>query len=249
MAQDRDPFFVGYLAPPKALRDLMLGVALAAVLGFAGAAWLVAATQDDPGDGAFRGAAAAMGVLQATPYPVVHVTLSERFPAGTALLLTGGGKRGVQERADPLDGQLVAVSGFEISRGDIRGLQLAGGTDGMAPADGAAGLPQVQDLGRWRITGEICDGKCLAGAMRPGTGLSHKACANLCLAGGVPPVFVATGPVEGAEFLLIGDVSGGPIRPEVLDHTGTLVQAEGRVERRGGLTVFLMDPASVALAR
>ena len=107
----------------------------------------------------------------------------------------------------------------------------------------------VKPLGRWRLTGEICDGKCYAGAMRPGTGLAHKACANLCLIGGVPPVLVTTAPVEGERFLLIAGADGGPVTPALLDHVATLVQVEGDVERRGSLLVLRVAPGTLRLAR
>ena len=81
--------------------------------------------------------------------------------------------------------------------------------------------------------------------MRPGTGLAHRACANLCLVGGVPPVFVSSAPVEGEEFLLIGGPDGGPLPEALLDVTALYISVEGRVERRGDLLVFLIDPASI----
>ena len=249
MAAKEPPFFIGWGKMPAALRDFTIGIGLGLVALLALAGFMVAATQNDPGDGAVLGGAAAVGVLEAAPYPVLHVTDSESFAAGTALLLSGVGKRGVEDRAGSLDGKLVAVKGVRLARGEIEGVQVSPGADGMVEADGAAARPVAADLGRWRITGEICDGKCLNGAMRPGTGLAHKACANLCLIGGAPPVFVATGRVDGAEFFLLGNADGGPVTQEVLDHTAVLVEAEGRVERRGGIHVFLIDPASVRLAR
>ncbi len=249
MAAPEPPFFIGWGKMPAPLRDFVIGVGLGLVMLLALAGFMVAATQDDPGDGAFVGAAEATGVLQALPYPVLHVTDSATFAPGTALLLSGVGKRGVAGEAQPLDGQLVAVKGARISRGEIDGLQVDPGADAMRAVAGAAPAPETVDLGRWRITGEICDGKCLAGAMRPGTGLAHKACANLCLIGGVAPVFVATDRVDGAAFFLLGDAAGGPVGPAVLDQTAVLVEAEGRVERRGALHVFLIDPASVRLAQ
>ncbi len=244
--QDR-PFFIGWAALPRPLRDLMLGIALGLVVLFGLLGLVVAATQDDPGAGGFAGRAEAVGVLTVDPYPIVHVESSEVFPEGSALLLSGFGKRGVQERAAPLDGQRVQVQGLRLERGTLLGMQLAGGERGLAPAetDAAAVLPATEDLGRWRLTGEICDGKCLNGAMRPGTGLAHKACANLCLIGGVPPVFVATDRVDGAEFFLIGGPDGGPVTDALLDHTARLVEVEGRIERRGELHVFLIEPATM----
>lgn len=250
MAEQESPFFVGWAAPEGALRPFLLGVGAGLIVLFAVASYLVAATQDDPGDGAFMGRAEAIGVLEARPYPILHVTESERFAPGTTILLSGQGKRGVAEQAAPLDGQLVQVGGLRLARGDLAGLQVGGGRNRLQAVEGAdaAERPLPEPLGRWRITGEICDGKCYTGAMRPGRGLAHKACANLCLIGGVPPVFVATDAIEGSPYLLLAGADGGPVGPDILDHVATLVSVEGQVERRGSLLVFRIAPETLRLA-
>ena len=249
---EREPFFIGWAPTPRELRGFLLAMALGIVALFGAAAYLVAATANDPGDGDFRfdwGPQTVTGVLEAEPYPLLHVTQSDRFPAGHTLMLTGVGKTGVQDRAGPLAGRPVTATGIVLKRGDLDMLQVDGGSDGLAPAEGAVGPPPSKPLGRWRLTGEICDGKCYAGAMRPGDGLAHRACANLCLVGGVPPVFVSTAPVEGQEFLLLGDAGGGPVTEALLDSTAILVEVEGVVERRGDLLVFLIDPTTLRPAK
>ncbi|GAB5470575.1 MAG: hypothetical protein Kilf2KO_36050 [Rhodospirillales bacterium] len=245
-----EPFFLGWSKKlPKGLRRFVPTLAVVLVLLFGGAGFLIGATQNDPGDGSFRwdwGRQTLTGVLTNAPYPVLHVQESERFPTGTALLLSAAGKRGVQDRSGPLEGQVVEVSGIALTRGDLLMLQIRGGPDGMKPTGTGEGeAPAPESLGTWRLTGEICDGKCYAGAMRPGEGLAHKACANLCLIGGVPPVFVSTGPVEGQSFFLLAGPDGGPITEAILNNTATLVQIDGEVERRGELLVFKIAPESL----
>ena len=117
------------------------------------------------------------------------------------------------------------------------------GNDKCIPwsVDGAASGISVTPLGRWRLKGEICDGKCLAGAMRPSRGLSHRACANLCLIGGVPPVFVSSGPVDGSEFFLLANKVGDPLPASYLKHVAVYVQLDGEVERRGQILIFKVD--------
>lgn len=248
---DRNGFFIGWSNKvPRRLRLFLVQVAAVLVAGLAGAALAIGVTQDDPGDGAFRfdwGRQTITGVLQAEPYPVLHVTESDRYPAGHAIMLSGPGKRGVQDQAAPLDGQLVVASGVMLTRGPLTMMQVRGGDQGLLAAEAGVvpDLPVPVPLGRWRLNGEICDGKCYAGAMRPGQGLSHRACANLCLTGGVPPVFVATDTVDGQAFFLIGGPDGGPVTDAVLDHTAMLVEVEGQVERRGDLLVFRIDPATL----
>ena len=253
MADEREPFFIGWAKPPRSLRAFLVVCAVVLVAGSGAAGYLVAATASDPGAGAFRfdwGRQTVVGRLEALPYPVLHVSESPRHPAGHTLLLSAAGKNGVQRRAAPLDGRLVQASGVLIKRGALDMLQVRGGADGLSAVEGAEVPPTpLKPLGRWRLTGEICDGKCYAGAMRPGTGLAHKACANLCLIGGVPPVLVTTAPVEGERFLLIAGADGGPVTPALLDHVATLVQVDGDVERRGSLLVLRVAPGTLRLAR
>ncbi len=245
---DDGPFFIGWATPDRRLWPFLLIVGVVAFVASFAVAYLIANAQDDPGGAGRMGMAEAVGVVQMDPYPVLHVTESEQFAPGATVLLMGQGKNGAQAGTAAFDGQLVRITGVRLNRGDLDGVILGGG-NAVTPVEGEAVMPEAEDLGRWRLTGEICDGNCLAGAMRPGTGLAHRACANLCILGGLPPVFVATDSVAGSEFFLIGGPDGGPLPEEVLDMTALLVTAEGRVERRGGMNVFLIDPASVVLAR
>lgn len=251
MAKPQEPFFVGWGKVPKALKTFLLICSVSFVLGFSIVAYAISSTQTETGSGAFVGRAEAIGILRADPYPVLHVIESERFERGDVVLLSGGGKRGVFDRAEGLDGAVVQVGGQRLERGNLNGLQLRGGMRGLRRAENpdADFEIEVTQLGRWKLTGEICDGKCLNGAMRPGTGLAHKACANLCLIGDVPPVFVSSGPVDGSEFLLMADADGNAVTDQILDFTATFVEIEGDVERRGDMLVFKISPETIRLAR
>lgn len=251
MPEPENRFFVGYLPVPRPLARFLLAIsaaalALALLLGLG-----VSATQRDPGDGSFRwdwGRQTVTGVLRERPYPTLTVTEgTERFPEGRTIILGRPGKNGAVSGAAGLDGRLVRVSGISLKRGDLDMIEF--GRDGLELLEGTPASPEEEDLGRWRLTGEICDGKCYAGAMRPGTGLAHKACANLCLIGDVAPVFVATGPVEGRSFFLLGEPGGARMGPWMLAHTAELIEIEGRVRRRGDLLLFLADPDTLAAPR
>lgn len=249
MAKTHDDFFVGYIrGVPRGSRTLILLVTLAFVGAMAGAGYFVSATQPDPGPGRFIFQHKTFtGILEAAPYPLVRIAPNEEYPNGHTLLLAGQGKRGMQEQAAPLAGQVVDVGGVLLKRGTIDMLQVGRRVPLQASADGIGEDARnamdlsVTDLGTWRLTGEICDGKCYVGAMRPGTGIAHKACANLCLNGGVPAVFVSTAPVEGSEFFLLSDQDGNPIGVELQTYVAARVQVDGEIERRGDLMVFKVD--------
>ncbi|MEL6620770.1 MAG: hypothetical protein AAFP16_17985 [Pseudomonadota bacterium] len=246
------PFFVGYLPAPGPLRSFLVTVAVLLVAGLAGAGFLMGAAQDDPGPGAFRfdyGRQTVTGVVEMTPYPILHVTTgNDRIKPGDSFLMTAGGKSGVDGRAMPLNGQLAQVSGVVLERGDLYMLQLRGGRNGLQAAEGDAPEITAEPQGRWQLTGEICDGKCLAGAMRPGTGLAHKACANLCLLGDVPPIFVSTQPVLGEEFLLITGPGGTRLPRDAYDWVAQYITAAGNITKRGDMLVWEIEPETIRLA-
>lgn len=250
MNDHEKPFFVGYLPVPAALRTFLVSFSVGLALFFGVVAWGIGTTQTDPGPGAFRfdfGQQRLTGVMTERPYPMLHVIEgTNRVPQGKTILLAGNGKNGVQSRTQGAEGQIYRVQGPILRRGDLDMMQVRGGTRGLTPVQQAADeeIPHV-DLGRWRLAGEICDGKCLAGAMRPGRGLAHRACANLCLIGGVPPVFVSSQPVEGEEFMLMGGPDGGPLTEKLLEFTALYIEVEGQLNRVGGMMVFLIDPATI----
>jgi hypothetical protein len=247
--RDPAPFFVGYLPVPAGLRLFLAAVAAFLIGGFAALAVSIGATREDPGAAAFHfdwGPQTIVGVLQAKPYPVVHVVRgSDRIPAGRTVMLAGEGKRGEQLRAAALDGRMVQVKGIAIRRGDLDAVQVFDGAGDFTEAKTPAQPVAVKKQGRWRLAGEICDGKCLAGAMRPGRGMSHRACANLCLIGGLPPVFMSSKPIGGSAYLLLADSNGEPLPASVLDYVALYVAVEGEVETRGSMPVFKIDLASL----
>ena len=243
--------FVGYLPVPVSLRRFLMVVSVLVVAIFVGAGFLIGATQDEPAASGFRfdyGRQTVTGVIELTPYPLLRVTEgNELITSGKTLMLTAGGKSGVDDRAGALEGQLATVSGVILQRGTIDMMQLRGGPRGLRAAQGAAPVPaqQTEQLGRWKVTGEICDGKCLNGAMRPGRGLAHKACAALCLIGDVPPVFVSSQPIEGSDFMLITGPDGTRLPAAAYDYIGQFISLEGDLERRGDMLVLRMDAATM----
>lgn len=225
-----DAFFIGWSrALPPGLGRFLALVASGLLGGAVLLALLLGATADDPAGPDPRppaeGPARVAGVLRTLPYPMLVTD------DGRTLLLSGEGKRGAPAEAA---GQRVRVAGYRFSRGGIGNIAVEGAPAPLGPAPAPALVP----MGRWRITGEVCDGKCAAGAMRPGSGLAHRACAVLCIEGGLPPVLVPTADVAGHGYLLLADAAGGPIGPEVLALTGLRATFEGAVERIGDLLVL-----------
>lgn len=240
----REPFFIGWekRLPPHAW---LLGTfAVWLIAGMFALALLLPATAADPGAGDWAGDAELRGTLTLRPYPLLMLPADAAHPAGRMVMLSAFGKS--QVKADGMEGQTVVARGPSIRRGDRE--MLVVNAPGDMRAEGAAPpMAAPVPLGRWRITGEICDGKCAVGAMRPGTGFAHRACAGLCLIGDVPPMLVSMAPVAGETFLLLAGPDGGPMPAALRRHLAQRIRLDGEVERRGDLLVFRADPASLAV--
>ena len=85
--------------------------------------------------------------------------------------------------------------------------------------------------------------------MRPGTGLAHRACANLCLLGDVAPVFVSAGPIDGDGFLLMAGPDGKAVPAALFDYTAVLVALEGEVERHGDMLILKVAQDTIEVAQ
>lgn len=230
-------FFVGYFSNvPPAIATLCLsaGFALFALFVTAGL-WLGSAGDATATGERFGGEEIEVtGTIRTMPYPLLLVPPDAQRPTGRTLMLSGEGK---YAPAGLADGQRLVMSGFLMQRGTLEVLVV--GKTRPAGAGGAA--PNAQPMGRWRVSGEICDGKCASGAMHPGTGLAHKACANLCIDGALPPVLAMRQPVLGAGFLLLAQQDGGPVPAGFHDLTALPVELEGDIERLGDLLILKAD--------
>lgn len=242
----KEEFFVGYLkTPPKLAAFLALVSVLMIGLGIGGGLAMVAG-QEDYGAGRFAGGYQEhLGVLETAPYPMLRMPPSEGYPEGRTIILSNPGKRGAQGRAANHDGTIVDVGGVFITREGARLLQVGGAAkirpaEDPAPLDGFTPHPDVP-LGQVSLRGEIIDTKCYLGAMRPGQGKVHRACANLCLMGGIPPMLAVYHEDAPPTLFLLANADGNPLGAEILDYVGPYVSLEGDLFRRGDLLILHAD--------
>lgn len=247
-ADDATGFFVGYLrmAPAAARFNLAAAAVLVAAMLLAG--WALAAFERSPGAmlEAARYGVRESGLLQAAPYP--HLRTLNADGTFSTLLFTGWTKNNVEVPADRV-GQPVDVTGNRYARG---GLTMLEGAGGFAPAAGldAATVARLtaapaEDLGEVILTGEIVDSKCFAGRMRPGDGHGHRACAQLCILGGIPPVLISRGADGREQSYLLASREGGRVHAAVAPFAAEPVEVRGRLERRGDLQLLYLDPAEI----
>lgn len=90
---------------------------------------------------------------------------------------------------------------------------------------------KIENYGKISLNGEIVDPKCYFGVMKPGEGKVHKACAILCISGGIPPVFVVENKKQEKNYYLLIDESGNPINNRILDYIAIPINIEGHLSK------------------
>jgi hypothetical protein len=166
-------------------------------------------------------------------------------------LLSCLGKCGVAARLDALHGHAVIIKGSPIQRGLHAMIAVDEGSDWIrldnsVTADPLLTFPAARALGAFSATGEILDSKCWFGAMRPASGKVHKACASLCIRGGIPPAFLPRMQTP-SEGLMIMTSGGRPYGPELLELIADPVKVVGQLFKLGDL--LLLDAPVAGLKR
>lgn len=229
-----EPFFVGWspeIARPTRRFLLTAGAGLAVGAGAVGLGLGAAAPHPGPGLWDQGRKVAVTGTIYPGPY--LHLLTEDLGDGPRMVLLVGAGKDRVTVRP-ALTFTGAAVTGTLIERGAHAMMAV----DGVYP-DPAPGrvLPGPEkDLGDAVMTGEILDAKCWFGAMRPGHGKTHKACAALCATGGLPLAFCETGRCsDGKAALLLLNERGQAFGREILPLVADPVMVRGRIVEVAGL--------------
>ena len=227
-----DNFFVGYAPLTKVTRrrTLFVGIGLITLVVATGAS--IAKMQQAAGIGQWDPATQAhvQGLLLLNPYPVLHTV-------DGPVLLVRAGKHSAVEYVEAFHTSHVAIKGVPIERGGWRMLEVSKPTDVQAasPID-AINSPETKRLGEFTLQGEIVDSKCYLGVMKPGAGKVHRACAAMCLAGGMPPMLVVTEASGDKYGYLLTDENGLSASQALVEHVALPVKITGQLEERGDLT-------------
>jgi hypothetical protein len=231
----KDEFFVGWSAEtPRADRRFLLGASLGLIAGGGILGASHAMNRPPIGDGIWdQGTPHTLrGLLSRTPYPILRT----RGLDGDVrtVFLASSGKTAPEIDARYFD-RAVDVSGTLITRG--RNAMMAVADVQAAPSgfDSAElASPVAGDRGPVMLVGEILDAKCWFGAMRPGYGKAHKACAALCARGGLPLAFCQIGACgDGADAPLLLDENGLAFGRAVLPLVADPVTIQGRLAAAG----------------
>jgi DMSO/TMAO reductase YedYZ heme-binding membrane subunit/nitrite reductase/ring-hydroxylating ferredoxin subunit len=185
------------------------------------------------------------GVLEARPYPMLRVARPSAEGSSSRYLLVTAGKHGAFDIAAPLVDQPVTLRGSLIFHDDKTMIEVV---DGSLARDASAIAPLPWggsvSLGRYTFLGEIVDSKCHLGVMNPGERATHRACAKLCIRGGIPPILWVEDDAGHVQKLLLVDDHGAAVNERVLELVGERVEITGEVVREGDWLVLKADPAT-----
>jgi hypothetical protein len=237
MSDARDDFFVGYLPTPARLGGFLRSTAIVLLVIAGVAAAIIAVGQRDPGSGRWdlENPTDVTGVIFESPYPILRSN-------NRSILLVDQGKHGAAARVVGLAGKAANVRGTFIARDGFTLLELAEENDAIRVTDGASQLPPAPSHEELvTLRGEIVDPKCHSGAMKPGEGKTHKACAVLCIRGGIPPVFVDTASMK---YLITNQQSSaltGDALEAILPFVGDFVEIHGVIRHQKDQTMLYIQ--------
>ncbi|MBX7056742.1 MAG: hypothetical protein K1X75_01660 [Leptospirales bacterium] len=246
-ANSEQEFFIGWQAPltRRVRRHFVIGLLLALTFIGATAALLAGAQRTfDPSYLEFGVQRKFSGVVSMDPYP--QLVVDRAIPGGptvhTRYLLSAPFKHGADSLVRPYSGQRVTLSGSLLYNRGAAMIEVA--ADSVRPASGESSEhspPTV--LGEFTFVGEIVDSKCYLGAMNPGRHLVHRACAERCISGGIPPMLLVHA-ADGREYLmLLSDENGGQVNRAVLGLIARPVRIRGRLEAYESILVLRANPA------
>lgn len=171
------------------------------------------------------------GVVRLLPHPALEV----KTPTDGVdhWLLVAFGKHGAEAQVAGFANQRVRLQGTLIYRGQEAGPAL---TTMVELIDGS--LEKLGDgppdstpvsLGRHALRGEIVDSKCWLGVMKPGHGKTHRACASLCIRGGIPPLLAVREGDEVVRQLLLLGPAGEAVNEKILHAVAEPIEIIGEV--------------------
>ncbi|MBT9310975.1 hypothetical protein [Leptothoe kymatousa] len=243
---ERDDFYIGYGPVPPSVRRLLLWFVPVLVLGVLGLAMIGPPLHfDQANPGQIKGSQAFEGLLLAEPSPHLLVpnpdTPDEPFKVYP---LSGLNKMSPRRAIMDNAGSWVKLQGVLVSRKPYEMLAAQKAEAIETPAGADRITDQTLSLGEFAIAGEIVDGKCYPGIMKPGRTKTHRACAVRCISGGVPPVFRAGNKNGQSLYFLLSDLEGQAVNDRVLNMVADPVEITGEVLQYGDSFILKADPST-----
>lgn len=242
----KDDFYINYGPLPKSYGRFLVSFVPLLAIGVVLFAVVLPGLHNQFNAGFFRGAQLE-GLLVGEPVPHLIVPRAgnsmDNVPF-SRYLLSGTGKTAPLAPVMQHVGQWVSVRGAIIARNQLS-LIATGSAEPIDPPANVTVTPGLgTSLGEYSLTGEILDGKCYPGIMKPGQGKTHRACAIRCISGGVPAVFRVQNNRNDVMYFLLADAEGTAVNDRVLDRVADPLQITGEVVQYDDMFVLKADPTT-----
>ncbi len=246
----QDEFYVGYLPVPNGHRKFIALLVSTLLIWSLSLAIIITITMRSPGEATWDTGEIQSwsGTLVESPYPML---IPDNIDQSPPLFVVSMGKSGAHERLKPFFGQHVSVQGYELNRDNRHIIELAPDQDAIKTDDTvpARSAPTILTSTPVDLIGEIVDGKCYLGAMKPGDGTGHRACATLCIQGGLPPMFATKSASGERTFYLLTIDGTTDYSPQMLALVGRPVRISGQLTDFTGTPVLQASSADISRTR
>ncbi len=228
--------YVGYLPLPprhkKLVRVTVASIFITLILASAAIAYF----QRDPGPAIWHSAEARefTGVVHTEPYAMLDTE------DGLHMVVEAG-KSGALERLTPHNGASITLTGFLLERDGRRMIELTPGDDAITPTGASGAALRTTTIGPVTLRGEILDSKCYLGAMKPGDGKAHKACATLCIDGGIPPMLYTKASDGSLNYYLLVAPNNASAAETVRPYIAEPVEVTGEHTRWNNTDVLVVN--------
>jgi len=239
---------------PDSLKKLVLPVIIVLNLFALVAGYTIANQQKSTGPAYWNtnNSVTISGLLKMDPYPVLH-RINPGSPGEIeSILLVNPGKYSADKRAEIFEGQFVSITGFPITRGGWTMLELIDDTSIVLSTDIEYQIQQTliekttsENLGAVNLTGEVIDSKCFLGVMKPGSGSVHKACAEVCLLGGIPAMLLVRGENQKNYGYMLTNENGGSLSKELSSRAAESIEVAGILEKKGDLLYIKIAKSNI----
>ena len=240
-----DEFYISYAPVPPSYRRFLLRFVPLLVAGAVLFAVFLPVVHDQFNVGKIQGVQELEGLLVADPVPHLVVPRPGNVESNVPFsryVLSGTGKTAPKASVLEHLGQWVKLNGIVVSRNQLSVIAVRS-TEVIDPPTSVSISPNDgTSLGQYTLTGEIVDGKCYPGIMKPGQGKTHRACAIRCISGGVPAVFRVQNNRNDVMYFLLADRQGQAVNDRILDLVADPIRIVGEVIQYDDMFVVQADP-------
>ena len=251
MSSDRSPtpdeFYINYAPLPSSYKRFLIQFIPLFMLGAVLFGLILPGWHNQFNSGKINGSVELEGLLVGEPVPHLIVPrpgdVSSSVPF-SRYILSGLGKTSPSASVlEQLD-KWVKLKGTMVSRNHLSVIAVRSAEAIDAPENVTINPDRNTSLGEYSLTGEILDGKCYPGIMKPGQSKTHKACAIRCISGGVPAVFRVENNRNDVMYFLLADKQGQAVNDRILDLVADPIRITGNVMQYDDMFVLQADPAT-----